>query len=85
VRWLLRPGDTHELASKRYSPFDRLVDPDPVRREEIARLVDQCHRHGVPAVVLVDNKAEGCAPKSIACLAEAIVERMTMPITPVTP
>ncbi len=78
VRWLLRPGETYEVAGARYAPFDRLVDEDPARREAIARLVDQCDQHGVPAIVLVDNKAEGCAPKSIARLARALVERASM-------
>ena len=75
VRWLLRRGDTFESARDRYAPFDRLVDEDETTRAQIAGIVAKAHLHEVPAFVMVDNKAEGCAPKSVARLAEAIVDR----------
>ena len=77
VRWLLRPQESFSDASARYAPFDRLVDQDLVRREEIARLAARAHQHGVPVLLLVDNKAEGCAPLSVELLAGAIVEELT--------
>jgi len=76
VRWLLRPQVAFADASARYSPFDRLVDPDDIRRDEIARLVARAHRHGVPVLLLVDNKAEGCAPLSVERVVEAIVREL---------
>jgi uncharacterized protein YecE (DUF72 family) len=76
VRWLLRPQETFTDASARYKPFDRLVSEDLERREEIAHLVARAHRHGVPVLLLVDNKAEGCAPLSVELLAAAIVEEL---------
>jgi uncharacterized protein YecE (DUF72 family) len=78
VRWLLRPGETFSDASARYSPFGRLVEEDLPRREEIAHLVARAHRHGVPVLLLVDNKSEGCAPLSVELLAAAIVEELAM-------
>jgi uncharacterized protein YecE (DUF72 family) len=75
ARWLLRQGDTFERARARYAPFDRLVDVDETTRALIAGIVAKAHAHDVPALVVVDNKAEGCAPTSVARLAEAIVER----------
>ncbi|HWL89306.1 MAG TPA: DUF72 domain-containing protein [Polyangiaceae bacterium] len=72
VRWLLRQGERYEDASARYAPFDRIVSEDRWNRETIARLVATALRRDVPAFVLVDNKAEGCAPESIALLAQAI-------------
>ncbi len=72
IRWLLRPGDEYAVARERYSPFSHLVDPDEQGRERIARLVARAAQHGVPALVLVNNKAEGCAPASVFQLASAI-------------
>ena len=77
VRWLFPPGDSYAAASERLAPFDRIVLEDPTRREAIARLVGNALRHDVPALVLVNNDAEGCAPESIDRLARAIVERIT--------
>jgi uncharacterized protein YecE (DUF72 family) len=75
VRWLLRHGDPYGEASERFKPFDRLAGPDPQNRERVADLVARADAHGVPALVLVDNKAEGCAPLSIVELTRAIVEK----------
>jgi uncharacterized protein YecE (DUF72 family) len=73
VRWLLRPGDPYGEAGARYEPFDRLRDEDPENRALVAGLVARAQAHGVPAIVTVDNKAEGCSPESIVRLAESIV------------
>lgn len=74
VRWMLTPRMTYELAKRYYHPFDALVDPDPQAREGIAELVRAMSERGRPCVVIVNNKAEGCAPRSIEALARAIVE-----------
>jgi uncharacterized protein YecE (DUF72 family) len=75
VRWLFPPGDSYAAASERLAPFDRIVLEDPIRREAIARLVSKALRHDVPALVLVNNDAEGCAPESIYRLARSIAQR----------
>jgi uncharacterized protein YecE (DUF72 family) len=72
VRWLMRPGETYETAGARYAPFDRLVDEDVANREDIARLVGRAAEHGVQSFVMLDNKAEGCAPETAVRLARAI-------------
>ena len=74
IRWLMRQGDTYEAAGKRYAPFNRIVEEDLGNRADVARLVAKATAHDVPAMVLVDNKAEGCAPESIVRLARAVVE-----------
>ena len=76
VRWLLRQGDKYEEAAARYAPFNRLVSEDIRNRSEIARLVANAQVHGIPAFVLVDNKAEGCAPESIPLLGRAILKEL---------
>jgi uncharacterized protein YecE (DUF72 family) len=72
VRWLMREGDAYEKAAERYAPFDKLVEEDTPNRAVIARASSGAAAHGVPAIVLVDNKAEGCAPESIVRLAREI-------------
>jgi uncharacterized protein YecE (DUF72 family) len=73
VRWMLTPRMNYELARKYYHPFDTLVDPDPIARQGIAELVRAMSERGRPSLVIVNNKAEGCAPRSIEMLARAIV------------
>lgn len=79
LRWLLRPGERFADARARYAPFDRIVAEDPVTREVVASLAVGAHRHGVPAWIIVDNKAEGCAPETIAALARRIVDLLAQP------
>lgn len=72
VRWLMRRGDDYEGARSRFLPFTKLVEPDLANRRDIATLVAKALAHQVPAFVLVNNKAEGCAPESLAELARLI-------------
>ena len=74
IRWLMRPGDGYEGANARFEPFDRLREADLERRGAIATLVAKAHAHGVPAIVTVNNTAEGCAPDSIPLLARALAD-----------
>ena len=75
VRWLMRRGDDYEGARSRFLPFSRLVEPDLANRRDIATLLAKALAHDVPAFVVVNNKAEGCAPASIIELAREIVAR----------
>jgi len=72
ARWLNPPGVTHEGARKKYEPFNRLVEEDPYRRGHLATLALDALREGAEAYVLVNNKAEGCAPESIRKLGEMV-------------
>jgi hypothetical protein len=76
LRWLLRRNDRFAAASERYAPFSRIVSEDPETRAEVASLVGKALRHAVPALVLLDNKAEGCAPLSVELLARALVPEL---------
>jgi uncharacterized protein YecE (DUF72 family) len=75
VRWLMRRGDDYEGARSRFLPFSRLTEPDLASRNEITTLLGKALAHGVPVFVLVNNKAEGCAPASVVELARALVAR----------
>ena len=55
----------YEGAKTPYEPFDRLVDEDLRSRMAIAALCRTALRAGRPAYVVINNKAEGCAPLSV--------------------
>ena len=59
--------------------FDRIAREDQPARAAIARLVARAAARGVPAIVTINNKAEGCAPESAFRLAQAIVEESNAP------
>ena len=74
VRWMLHSGFAYEQAKARYDPFDRLVDEDAETRESLAAMCVEADLRGNPTIVIVNNKAEGSAPRSIFKLAGRIAE-----------
>lgn len=73
VRWMLAPGASYEAAREAWSPFDALRAPDPNTRQAVAQLVLKGLEGGGEAMVIVNNKAEGSSPLSIAELARHLV------------
>lgn len=69
MRWMLHRGHTYASAKARYAPFDRLVEEDPATRSELAALIAS---GALRTLVIVNNKAEGSSPLSIAQLAKAV-------------
>ncbi len=67
----------YEAAREEYAPFNRLVDPDPETRQQLARVIAGTVAHGVLAYVTLNNKAEGSAPLSIEALAQAVLDLRT--------
>ena len=75
VRLLLKPGTHYGDRREEFAPFDRIVDPDPeIRRQAVSIIRAAGDR---PVFVLVNNKAEGCAPATIRALAEELVRSMS--------
>ena len=72
VRWSLHAGFGYEQARSRYAPFNRLLDPDLVTRGSLVHLIRVAVRSHQSAYVIVNNKAEGCAPLSCLELARAL-------------
>lgn len=72
VRWMLHQGMSHEAAGAKFSPFDRLQADDPTTRAQLARLIVDALARSRPALVIVNNNAEGCAPRSIRLLADEV-------------
>lgn len=79
LRWLLAPARGYEEARAAYAPFDRIVDPDADSRSRISRLARSAIADGREVLVIVNNKAEGSAPLSIAELAREFVAQYTKP------
>jgi hypothetical protein len=73
ARWLLAHHRDYEGARAAYQPFDRLVEPDRIVRRSLVELIKRALATGQPAFVIVNNKAEGSSPLSVAALARAIV------------
>jgi uncharacterized protein YecE (DUF72 family) len=71
-RALLRPGRLYREAVNAFAPYDRIRDPDPELRGDLVRLAGTATRLGIPAFLVVNNRAEGSAPHTIAAVAEAI-------------
>jgi len=63
----------YETARAMYAPFNHIQDADPQTRQTLARVIVATARAGLPAHVSISNKAEGCAPLSVASLAEEVV------------
>jgi uncharacterized protein YecE (DUF72 family) len=79
VRWMLNPGQDYEAARERYFPFDRIVDPDPTNRVAVAQLLERILARGNEAIVIANNKAEGCAPLTLYGLARELDRRAQPP------
>ena len=72
ARALLRPGRTYDEAVDAFAPYDRIREPNPKLRRDLVRLVETARRARIPAYLLVNNRAEGSAPLTIAAIAEMI-------------
>jgi hypothetical protein len=72
ARALLRPGRTYNEAVDAFAPYDRIREPNPKLRKDLVRLVETAVRTKIPAYLLVNNRAEGSAPLTIAAVAEML-------------
>jgi len=74
-RWNLNPvhgAFGYEDARDAYSPYDKIIDPDPETRAALVRVITGTANAGHNVFVTLSNKAEGSAPLSIIELARAI-------------
>jgi len=75
ARALLRPGRSYADAVEEFAPYDRIRDPNPELRQDLVRVVEAAEQLRVPAYILVNNRAEGSAPLTIAAVARLLQER----------
>jgi uncharacterized protein YecE (DUF72 family) len=79
ARVLLRPGRTYNDAVDAFAPYDRVQDPNPELRRDVAKLIRQAAQLRIPAYILVNNRAEGSAPHTIQAIARLLLEGDTAP------
>lgn len=72
ARALLRPGRYYAEAVDAFQPYDRIQDRNPELRADLARLIETAVKARIPAYVLVNNRAEGSAPLTIAAVARML-------------
>lgn len=74
VARILTPlGVSYEQAVKLFSPYSAIKRPNPEMRRDVQRLVRRALERSSEAYIIVNNRAEGCAPLTIRAIAEAIV------------
>jgi uncharacterized protein YecE (DUF72 family) len=66
ARALLRRGRTYDEAVDAFAPYDRIREPNPELRRDLVRLIETAVHARIPAYLLVNNRAEGSAPLTIA-------------------
>lgn len=72
ARALLRTGRTYSAAVDAFAPYDRVQDENPELRSDLAALAKAALELRIPAYLIVNNRAEGCAPLTIAAVARQL-------------
>jgi uncharacterized protein YecE (DUF72 family) len=75
ARLMLPHGKSYEKQKAAFEPFDRVVVPQPAMRADVVALADACAEAGLPLYAVVNNKAEGSAPRTIEALAKLFEQR----------
>lgn len=78
-RLLLGQGQDYETQRDAWAPFDRVVEPDESMRDEVVRLAQMAKQLGLDCYVIVNNKAEGSSPLTVAALARRIAAELGDP------
>ncbi len=72
ARALLRPGRTYDEAVDAFAPYDRILEPNQKLRRDLVRLIETAVHTRIPAYLLVNNRAEGSAPLTVAEVARLL-------------
>jgi uncharacterized protein YecE (DUF72 family) len=72
VRWMLQRDQQYDAARDAWAPFRELAAPDLGARTEVAQLVAALTAHAPRVLVIANNKAEGCAPRTLEELARLL-------------
>jgi len=70
ARALLRKGRPYETAVAKFSPYQKVQDPNPETRQALRNLISRARERSEPSYIFVNNRLEGNAPQTI----ESIVE-----------
>jgi len=72
ARLLLREGRKYEEAVKRFSPYEKVQDPNPEARVAAIKLALRALRAKGKALIFVNNRFEGHSPGTIEAIAAGI-------------
>jgi uncharacterized protein YecE (DUF72 family) len=75
-RLLLKPGTRYEEQREAFAPFDKLVERDEGMRAEVIGLLEEAARRKIPGYLLVNNKAEGCSPRTVLEVADGLARAL---------
>jgi uncharacterized protein YecE (DUF72 family) len=70
ARALLRRGRPYEEAVAKFTPYERVQDPNPETRQALRLLIAQARKRHEPSYIFVNNRLEGNAPETIEALTE---------------
>jgi len=71
-RALLRPGRSYSEAVDAFAPYDHVQDENPTLRADLVALARTALELRIPAYLIVNNRAEGSAPLTIAAVARRL-------------
>lgn len=76
VARILTPlGMSYQQTVKKFEPFDKIINPLPQMRADVMKLVEIAVKSRKIAYLLINNRAEGCAPQTIEQL-QKMVEQL---------
>jgi len=76
ARALLRPGRYYAEAVDAFAPYDRIQDESPELRNDLVALAERAIKLRIPAYLLINNRAEGSAPNTIAAVTRMLAARL---------
>ena len=66
VARILTPiGMSYQQTVKNFEPFDKIINPLPAMRADVMKLVEIAVKSKKIAYLLINNRVEGCAPRTI--------------------
>lgn len=73
VARILTPiGMSYDATVKKFEPYDKIMNPLPEMRADVMKLVEIAVKSKKIAYILINNRAEGCAPQTIVELQKMI-------------
>jgi uncharacterized protein YecE (DUF72 family) len=70
ARALLRRGRAYEEAVAKFTPYDRIQEPNPETRQALRLLIAQARQRHEPSYIFVNNRLEGNAPQTIESITD---------------
>jgi hypothetical protein len=68
ARALLRRMRPYEEAVAKFTPYERVQDPNPETRDALKLLIARARQRHEPSYIFVNNRLEGNAPETIEAI-----------------